>query len=87
MIGEECLKVGSRDNHDLSSGAVKVGNHSSLVDDFTIGKVDIPNLTTFVGWRDAKDDWDRTGGTPATSQACGRPRIGIYVVGCVGGWN
>jgi hypothetical protein len=87
MIGEECLKVGTRDNHDLSSGAVKVGSHSGLGDDFAIGEVDIPKHTAFVGRRDAKDDWDRTGGTPPTRQACGCQRIGRCIVGCIGGWN
>ena len=87
MSGEERLEVGTRDNHDLLSGAVKVGNHSGLVDDFAVGEVDIPNRSTIIGRRDAKDDWDRTGGTSAPSWACGRRCIGRCIVGCVGGWN
>ena len=72
MSGEERLKVGTRDNHNLLSDAVKVGNHSGLVDDFAVSKVDIPDRSTVVGQRDAKDDRDRTGGTSATSPVCGR---------------
>ncbi len=87
MIGEEHLKVGTRDNHDLSYNTVKVSNCSGLVDDFAVGKIDIPNRSTFVGQKDAKDDWDRTGGNSAPSRACGCRRIGRCIVGCVGGWN
>ena len=85
MSGKERLKVRTRDNHDLLSGAVKVGNHSGLVDDVALGEVDIPNHSAFVGRQDAKDDWDRTGGTSAPSRACGCQRIGRCFVGCVGG--
>ena len=53
-------------------GAGKVGDHSGLVDNFAVGKVDIPSGAAVVGWRDAKDDRDRTGELP--------PPVGCVVV-------
>ncbi len=87
MSGKERLEVGTRENHDLASGAGEVGNHSGLVDDFAVGKVDIPNGAIVVGQQDAMDDRDRTGGTSVPSRVCGRRCIGRCVVGCVGGRN
>ena len=72
MSGEERLEIGTRENHDVASGAGKVGDHSSLVDNFAVGEVDIPNGATVVGRQDAKDNRDRTGETSAPSRACGR---------------
>ena len=87
MSGKERLKVGSRENHDLLSGAGEVGDHSGLVCDFAVGEVDIPKGAAFAGRQDTKDDRDRTGGTSAPSRACGCQCIGRCVVGCVGGRN
>ena len=61
VIGEERVEVGTRDDLDLATGAVKVGDHRGSVDNLVVGQVDIPSHVTGVGGRNAKDDWNRMG--------------------------